>query len=107
MIFITTFFFFFYRFEVNANEEETYQCWTKLLDDVNGYLREHFSINGFKALKEKEIAWIRKKEVAMKDAETSSLKYKTVAICMGKESLLADRDDSVLGKESINGGWSV
>lgn len=38
---------------------------------------------------------------------TSSLKYKTVAICMGKESLLADRDDSVLGKESINGGWSV
>ena len=52
------------------------------MDDVYGYLREHFSTNGFKALKEKEIAWIRKKEVAMKDAETASLKYKTVAICM-------------------------
>ena len=33
--------------------------------------------------------------------------FLVVAICMGKESLLADRDDSVLGKESINGGWSV
>ena len=50
------------------------------MDDVYGYLREHFSTNGFKALKEKEIAWIRKKEVAMKDAETSSLKYETGAI---------------------------
>ena len=77
------------------------------MDDVYGYLQKHLSTSEFKALKEEEITWIRKKEAAMKDAETSSLKYKTVAICMGKESLLADRDDSVLGKESINGGWSV
>ena len=69
-----------HTFEANANEEETYQYWDMLLNDVYGYLREHLSANGFKELKEKEIAWIRKKEAAMKDAETSSLKYETGAI---------------------------
>ena len=69
-----------HRFEVNADEEETYQYWDMLLNDVYGYLQKHLSTSEFKALKEEEITWIRKKEAAMKDAETSSLKYETGAI---------------------------
>lgn len=55
--------------QMNISSGEIYKEWDNLLNDVYQYLKKTLPADEFKALKNDEIRWIKKKEAAIAEAE--------------------------------------